>query len=107
MLLHNMIRRKTHFKSEIWEDFLVAKWWARQDLNLRPHAYQACALTNWATGPFILLCKIIGDLWLEICNYFKSFNLKFQIHFSEKNGGGYRVRTDDILLAKQMLYQLS
>ena len=51
MLLHNMIRRKTHFKSEIWEDFLVAKWWARQDLNLRPHAYQACALTNWATGP--------------------------------------------------------
>ena len=22
------------------------KWWAREDLNLRPHAYQACALTN-------------------------------------------------------------
>jgi hypothetical protein len=21
-------------------------WWAWQDLNLRPHAYQACALTN-------------------------------------------------------------
>ena len=21
-------------------------WWAREDLNLRPHAYQACALTN-------------------------------------------------------------
>ena len=31
----------------------LAQWWARQDLNLRPHAYQACALTNWATGPFI------------------------------------------------------
>ena len=27
------------------------KWWAWQDLNLRPHAYQACALTNWATSP--------------------------------------------------------
>ena len=27
-------------------------WWAREDLNLRPHAYQACALTNWATSPF-------------------------------------------------------
>ena len=27
------------------------KWWARRDLNLRPHAYQACALTNWATSP--------------------------------------------------------
>ena len=26
-------------------------WWAWQDLNLRPHAYQACALTNWATSP--------------------------------------------------------
>ena len=23
-----------------------AHWWAREDLNLRPHAYQACALTN-------------------------------------------------------------
>jgi hypothetical protein len=23
-----------------------AAWWAREDLNLRPHAYQACALTN-------------------------------------------------------------
>lgn len=22
------------------------KWWAIQDLNLRPHAYQACALTS-------------------------------------------------------------
>ena len=24
----------------------VAHWWAREDLNLRPHAYQACALTS-------------------------------------------------------------
>ena len=22
------------------------EWWARKDLNLRPHAYQACALTS-------------------------------------------------------------
>ena len=22
------------------------QWWAREDLNFRPHAYQACALTN-------------------------------------------------------------
>jgi hypothetical protein len=28
-------------------DFRTAEtWWAREDLNLRPHAYQACALTN-------------------------------------------------------------
>ena len=24
----------------------MARTWAREDLNLRPHAYQACALTN-------------------------------------------------------------
>ena len=27
-------------------------WWAWVDLNHRPHAYQACALTTWATGPY-------------------------------------------------------
>src|SRR3546814_9506488 len=26
------------------------RWWAADDLNLRPHAYQACALTPCATG---------------------------------------------------------
>ena len=26
-------------------------WWAQMDLNHRPHAYQACALTNWAMSP--------------------------------------------------------
>ena len=25
---------------------LIALWWARVDLNHRPHAYQACALTS-------------------------------------------------------------
>ena len=29
----------------------TCSWWAWEDLNFRPHAYQACALTNWATGP--------------------------------------------------------
>ena len=28
-------------------------WWAWEDSNLRPHAYQACALTTWATSPYI------------------------------------------------------
>ena len=28
--------------------------WAWVDLNHRPHAYQACALTNWATDPKLL-----------------------------------------------------
>ena len=26
--------------------------WAWEDSNFRPHAYQACALTGWATSPF-------------------------------------------------------
>ncbi len=30
-------------------------WWAGEDSNFRPHAYQACALTNWATGPDTLM----------------------------------------------------
>ena len=31
---------------------LLQSWWAWEDSNLRPHAYQACALTTWATSPF-------------------------------------------------------
>ena len=27
--------------------------WAQVDSNHRPHAYQACALTGWAMGPFL------------------------------------------------------
>ena len=30
------------------------RWWAWVDSNYRPHAYQACALTNWATGPQVV-----------------------------------------------------
>ena len=26
-------------------------WWVWVDLNHRPHPYQGCALTNWATDP--------------------------------------------------------
>ena len=28
-------------------------WWAQMDLNHRPHAYQACALTSWAMSPYL------------------------------------------------------
>ena len=28
------------------EEPIARKWWAREDLNLRPHAYQARALTS-------------------------------------------------------------
>jgi hypothetical protein len=36
-------------QSRIWQIQSLANeehWWAREDLNLRPHAYQACALTS-------------------------------------------------------------
>ena len=37
----------------------ILSWWAWEDLNFRPHAYQACALTNWATGPSaVVLSKL-------------------------------------------------
>lgn len=34
------------FVEEIRQSLRIAKWWAWEDLNLRPHAYQARALTN-------------------------------------------------------------
>ena len=42
-------------RSPSWANPPVIKWWAEEDLNFRPHAYQARALTNWATGPMVIL----------------------------------------------------
>ena len=58
-------------------------WWAQVDSNHRPHAYQACALTTWAMSPHL---SVLSPL---------------------KIGGDERDRTDDPLLAKQVLSQLS
>ena len=38
------IRRRTRKSSR--HSRPSGRWWAEQDLNLRPHAYQACALTS-------------------------------------------------------------
>ena len=38
-------------------------WWAWEDSNLRPHAYQACALTTWATSPFSYPGSVFSNLW--------------------------------------------
>lgn len=32
--------------------YMLLKWWSRQDLNLKSHAYEAFALTTYATGPY-------------------------------------------------------
>ena len=59
---------------------IMVEWWAWEDLNFRPHAYQARALTKLSYRP--------GDQ-------------------KPKSGGAERNRTDDLLLAKQALSQLS
>ena len=46
----------------ILANFVPLQWWARVALNYRPHAYQACALTAWATGPLGLLITLKRDL---------------------------------------------
>ena len=54
--------------------FFLKKWWAWLDSNQRPHAYQACALTNWATGP-------IGKNWNS--ETLKCWNSDFFVSFFE------------------------
>ena len=36
--------------SPSWAMAPLQNWWVWEDLNCRPHPYQGCALTNWATG---------------------------------------------------------
>ena len=36
-----------------WQRRVVKNWWVWADLNSRPHPYQGCALTNWATDPLL------------------------------------------------------
>ncbi len=42
----NIMRRKNNFNSEIENPKSEIRWWAWVESNYRPHAYQACALTN-------------------------------------------------------------
>ena len=63
-------------------------WWAWEDSNLRPHAYQACALTTWATSPF-------------------GFGVGRRFRLPTPFGGDEENRTPDPLLARQVLSQLS
>ena len=34
-------------------ELLQSRWWAWMELNHRPHAYQACALTKLSYRPFV------------------------------------------------------
>ena len=74
-------------------------WWAQEDSNLRPHAYQACALTTWAMSPFLTrLAFLLRRAIPRDKGFFKPLT---------HAGGDNRDRTDDPLLAKQVLSQLS
>ena len=45
-------------------------WWAWMDSNHRPHPYQGCALTSWATGPYIIYnWLMVGLNGLEPVSY--------------------------------------
>ena len=51
-------------------------WWARVDSNHRPHAYQACALTTWATSPSFQTRSwhcAIGQISFSRVNALKTF----------------------------------
>ncbi len=48
-------------------------WWAWVDSNYRPHAYQACALTNWATGPHLVTnLQSRNKFFLETYSYLET-----------------------------------
>ena len=71
----------------------VRLWSVWMDSNHRPHAYQACALTTWATNR-VLTHLVIGSLH-------RSSSILWS------TGGDDGVRTHDPLLAGQVLSQLS
>ena len=75
------------------------------DLNHRPHAYQACALTSWAIGPFSL--KRVTRIGLAT-KAWKAFvlPLNYTRNFLLPNGAR-RNRTADTRSFNPLLYQLS
>ena len=58
MVTHPRLERGTPWLkvrcSTDWANRPYKGWWARVDSNYRPHAYQACALTDWATSPYLV-----------------------------------------------------
>ena len=73
--------------------FLQAKphnnWWVWADSNCRPHPYQGCALTNWATDPIVFRnesSNSCGNLW-------RSWSLRLRRWSSRRFPYGYLVTT--------------
>jgi hypothetical protein len=67
-------------------------WWVWEDLNFRPHAYQACALTTWATNPY-RVCHPISSL-KRICRRYIYVSFFFERRWSSRRFPyGYLVTT--------------
>ena len=60
---------------------LILEWWAWLDSNQWPRAYQARALTNWATGPCWL---IVDGVWLIVA--YQLSTRDYQLKMVEVNG---------------------
>ena len=52
---------------------ILFKWWTWVDSNYRPHAYQACALTNWATGPHLVTNYKVKNKFFQLIVTLNSF----------------------------------
>ena len=65
------------------------------DLNHRPHAYQACALTSWATGPndLIIICVLVILGLIGYITY-------------DKLGLGNKPKTSSVKIEKEKDYDL-
>ena len=62
-------------------------WWVWEDLNFRPHAYQACALTTWATNPYLFQYRLATT---AIKGYVDSITSAHQSLFFERRWSSRR-----------------
>ncbi len=60
---------------------MILNWWAEKDSNFRPHPYQGCALTNWATGPHARETLLQEEKWGRSTLSCILFRTKFLISF--------------------------
>ena len=76
---------------------IEADLWAQLDLNQRPHPYQGCALTELSYGP----------KWVADCTTTQRSPSKTTSHQDRSfvGCGDDRIRTDDPLVANQVLCQ--
>ena len=68
------------------DSLLRVIWWVWVDSNHRPHPYQGCALTNWATDPGLVSWAAPRRV-LFICNsetiYVKAQRVRFRFFLKE------------------------